>query len=130
MLVSALINPHGRPAQIMDYVLGGKIRLFVSPSIVTQLERVLGYPKLLKREELGEFISDLLGVMLLIESEETIELITEDPSDNKYLSCALNAKADFIMSGDVRLLKLGEYRGVQTVTATEFLEIMERQERA
>ncbi len=135
MLVSALIDPHGRPAQIMDYVLGGKIRLFVSPSIVTQLERVLGYPKLLKRhglkrEELGEFISDLLSVMLLIESEETIELITEDPSDNKYLSCALNAKADFIMSGDVHLLKLGEYRGVQTVTATEFLEIMERQEKA
>lgn len=134
ILVSALINPHGRPAQIIDYVFENKVRLFTSPPIVEELERVLSYPKLMKRHGLGreklrEFISDLLSIMLLIQDEENIEVITEDPSDNKYLSCALNAKADFIVSGDVHLLKLGGYGGIQIATAAQFLEIMKGEEK-
>jgi predicted nucleic acid-binding protein len=35
---------------------------------------------------------------------------------------------DFISSGDVHLLKLGEYKGIQLVTAAQFLEIMESEE--
>jgi putative PIN family toxin of toxin-antitoxin system len=133
ILVSALINLHGSPAQIIDYVFQNRIRLFISPSIVEELERVLSYQKLMKRHGLGreklkEFISDLLSIMLLIQGKETIKVIMEDPSDNKYLSYALNTKADFIISGDVHLLKLGEYRGIQIVTAAQFLEIMEKEE--
>lgn len=135
VLVSALINPHGSPARIIDYAFEGKIRLFISPPIVEELERVLSYPNLMKRhglvrEQLKEFVSDLLSTMLLVEGEEAIEVITEDPSDNKYLSCALNAKADLIISEDVHLLKLEEYRGIQIVTAAQFLEIREREEKA
>jgi putative PIN family toxin of toxin-antitoxin system len=135
VLVSALINPHGTPAQIIDYVFENKIRLFTSQPILEELERVLSYPKLtkrhgLEREKLKEFIYDLLSIMLLIKGEETIEAIVEDPSDNKYLSCALNAQVDFIISGDVHLLKLGEYGGIQIVTPAQFLEIMERETKA
>ena len=132
VLVSALINPHGKPAQIINYVFENKIRLFTSPSIMEELERVLSYPKLMKRhgldsEELKEFISDLLSIMSLIEEEKIIEVIMEDPSDNKYLSCAIDAKVDFIISGDIHLLNLGEYEGIRIVTPAQFLEIMERE---
>jgi len=132
VLVSALINPHGKPAQIINYVFENKIRLFTSPSIMEELERVLSYPKLMKRhglnsEELKEFISDLLSIMSLIEEEKIIEVIMEDPSDNKYLSCAIDAKVDFIISGDIHLLNLGEYEGNRIVTPAQFLEIMERE---
>lgn len=132
VLVSALINPHGKPAQIINYVFENKIRLFTSPSIMEELERVLSYPKLMKRHgldsgELKEFISDLLSVMSLIEEEKIIEVIMEDPSDNKYLSCAIDAKVDFIISGDIHLLNLGEYEGIRIVTPAQFLEIMERE---
>jgi predicted nucleic acid-binding protein len=54
ILVSALINPHGSPAQIIDYVFQNRIRLFISPSIVAELGRVLSYPKLIKRHGLGK----------------------------------------------------------------------------
>ena len=132
VLVSALINPHGKPAQIINYVFENKIRLFTSPSIMEELERVLSYPKLMKRhglnsEELKEFICDLLSIMSLIEEEKIIEVIMEDPSDNKYLSCAIDAKVDFIISGDIHLLNLGEYEGIRIVTPAQFLEIMERE---
>lgn len=134
VLISSLINPHGKPAQILNYVFENRIRLFTSPSIIEELERVLSYPKLVKRhglvkEELKEFVFDLLSIMPLAEEEKTIEVIKEDPSDNKYLSCALSAKADFIVSGDVHLLNLGQYEGIPIITPAQLLEIMEREEK-
>ena len=46
---------------------------------------------------------------------------------SKYLSCAIDAKVDFIISGDIHLLNLGEYEGIRIVTPAQFLEIMERE---
>jgi len=135
IFVSALINPHGKPAQILNYVFENKIRLFTSPSIIEELERVLSYSRLMKRhgleeEELKEFISELLSIMPLTEEEKIIKVIMEDLSDNKYLSCALNAKVDFIVSGDVHLLNLGQYEEIRITTPAQLLEIMEREEKA
>ena len=134
IFVSALINPHGKPAQILDYVFENRIRLFISLPIVEELERVLSYPKLANRhrlegEELKEFVSYLLSITSLVKEEPVIEAILDDPSDNKYLSCAINAKADFIVSGDVHLLNLGEYGGTQIITPAQLLEIMKRERR-
>jgi len=131
VFVSALLNPHGKPAQILNYVFENKIRLFTSPSIIEELQRVLSYPKLVKRhglgkEELKEFVSDLLSIMSLVEGKKAIEVIVEDPADNNYLSCAVDAKADFIVSGDIHLLNLREYEGTQIVTPTQLLEMLEK----
>ncbi len=135
IFVSALINPHGKPAQILDYVFENRIRLFVSPSIVEELERVLGYPKLVNRhrlegEDLKEFVSCLLSITALVKEGPVIEVILDDPSDNKYLSCATNAKADFIISVDAHLLNLKEYEGIWIITPAQLLEVLEREESA
>ena len=131
VFVSALINPRGKPAQILNYVFESKVRLFTSPSIIEELERVLSYPKLVKRhglekEELKKFVSDLLSILSLVEGKKAIEVIVEDPADNNYLSCALDAKADFIVSGDIHLLNLREYEGIQIITPAQFLEMLEK----
>ena len=132
VFVSALINPRGKPAQILNYVFENKVRLFTSPSIIEELERVLSYPKLVKRhglekQELKKFVSDLLSILSLVEGKKAIEVIAEDPADNNYLSCALDAKADFIVSGDIHLLNLREYEGIQIITPAQFLEMLEKE---
>lgn len=131
VFVIALINPRGKPAQILNYVFENKIRLFTSPSIIEELQRVLSYPKLVKRhgleeKELKKFVSDLLSIMSLVEGKKTIEVIVEDPADNNYLSCAVDAKADFIVSGDTHLLNLREYEGTQIVTPAQLLGMLEK----
>ena len=132
VFVSALINPRGKPAQILNYVFENKVRLFTSPSIIEELERVLSYPKLVKRhglekQELKKFVSDLLSILSLVEGKKAIEVIAEDPADNNYLSCVVDAKADFIVSGDIHLLNLREYEGIQIITPAQFLEMLEKE---
>lgn len=132
VFVSALINPHGKPAQILDHALENKIRVFVSSPIIEEFERVLRYPKLMDRHgleegEIGEFIYDLLNAAALTEEGNATGVIKGDPSDDKYLSCVVAAKADFIVSGDEHLLSLREYRRIPIVTSSKFLEILEEE---
>ncbi len=53
-----------------------------------------------------------------------IEVIKEDPSGNKSLECAIEAQADYIISGDKHLKKLGEFEGIKIIEAKKFLDIL------
>ena len=48
-------------------------------------------------------------------------VIVADPTDNIFLECAIDGRADYIISGDSHLLNLGEYAGIQILKAKEFL---------
>ncbi len=45
-----------------------------------------------------------------------------DPKDDKFLEVAINGNATYIITGDKDLLELHPFRGVDIITATQFLE--------
>jgi putative PIN family toxin of toxin-antitoxin system len=47
-----------------------------------------------------------------------------DPDDDKYLACAVDGGADFIVSGDGDLLAMKAFRGIPIVSPRRFLEIV------
>lgn len=49
-------------------------------------------------------------------------VIKDDPDDNRVLECAVAAKADYIVSGDRHLLKLGSYRDIPIMTVRQFMD--------
>jgi putative PIN family toxin of toxin-antitoxin system len=75
-----------------------------------------------------------IGVLELIREKASIvtkdryktDRIVEDPDDNKFLSCALEAKANYVVSGDSHLLSLKHFHTIQIVDAATFIRAMER----
>lgn len=53
-----------------------------------------------------------------------LAVIEKDPSDNRYLECAVATGASYIVTGDPHLLKLKEYRGVVILKPAEFLALV------
>jgi len=47
---------------------------------------------------------------------------SRDPDDDKFIECALDAKALYIVSGDKDLLDIKEFEGVKIITAAQFCE--------
>jgi len=47
--------------------------------------------------------------------------ITADPTDNMFLACAMEAKADFIVSRDPHLRNLKQFHGIKIIDAKEFV---------
>ncbi|MBF0606528.1 MAG: PIN domain-containing protein [Magnetococcales bacterium] len=50
-----------------------------------------------------------------------VEFIKNDPADDKFLDCALEAKVDYIITGNTRHFPLGNFNGIKIVTPQEFI---------
>jgi putative PIN family toxin of toxin-antitoxin system len=127
VLVSAILTSTGNSALIINLFREGKLDFVSSGSILAEVERVLNYPKIRKRtlwdkKQVKEFCLRL-GKSLII-TEDTVEknVILDDPEDDKFLFCAAAGKADCIITGDVHLLKLKQFKEVEIVSPKEFLE--------
>ena len=75
-------------------------------------------------EEAEQKVNDLRKISRIVRPKEKIDIIKDDPSDNKILECARRGKASFIVTGDHHLLDLGIYKGIKIVTVTDFIKIL------
>lgn len=124
--VSALLKPASNSAEILSLIKKDRIKLVLSNAIISEITSVLLYPKIMKRhhkspEFIAAFIKKLHSVAILTEGKLKVEVITDDPSDNKYLECAIEGKADFIVSGDHHLKEVKSFKGIRILDPAMFL---------
>jgi hypothetical protein len=130
VIVSAIISPHGSPAKILRLLQDGKIQILVSYPVLHEIITALMYPHLQKRhglsqKQVSEKIFHLGKIGKLVNPCKRLEVITDDPADNKYLELAVEGEADYIVSGDKHLKKLKSFRGIEIVEPGAFLKMME-----
>jgi putative PIN family toxin of toxin-antitoxin system len=132
VFVSGLLSKTGLPAKILDAWRAGQYLLIASPPIVAEIKRVLQAPRI--REKYFITDGDIEQLIILLEKEALIvpgytdvkDAIPDDPSDEMFLACAVDAAADFIVSGDRHLLEISEYKGISIITVNEFEEKLAR----
>lgn len=70
---------------------------------------------------------DALARLVTIAADVPIAaVIREDPDDDKVLACAVSVGADYLITGDSHLLKLGSFASVPIVTPADFFRALER----
>ena len=112
----------GYPRDVYDLVKQGKIILLSSRKIEVEFIRVLAYSKFgLTPAEILPIVNDLRKFSRLVETKGQINVIKKDLSDNMFLECAIDGKADYIISGDRHLLEIGKYENIQIIKAKDFL---------
>ena len=68
------------------------------------------------------FVDELVGMAVRVEVGEDVRVVAKDPKDDKYVTAALAARAEFVVSFDRRhLVAIGEYEKVRFVTPGDFL---------
>jgi putative PIN family toxin of toxin-antitoxin system len=113
---------HGKPEEVVMLATRGKITNFISIEILAELRRVVSYPKFKFSEALqAEIIETIFGASFVVSISETLNIIDDDPEDNKILECAVSADVDFIISGDKHLLKFKNFRDIEILTPEEFI---------
>ena len=128
LFASGLIKPDSNPGRILDLIERNQVELILSPPIIREIKRILLYPRLQKyhqktTQEIDAYFEDVLMFAWIVEGEKTVDIIKDDPSDNKYLACAYEGEADYIISGDHHLLDIETYQGIAVVKAKVFLNV-------
>lgn len=119
----------GNEWEIFKSAIREEIELILSKEIIDEFEEVLSrdyFIEKIKERNLNVdgIKANILRVVTLIKPTEKIEIIDKDPDDNKVLECALEGEAKYIVSGDIHLLNLKRFRGIEIVTSRRFLEIL------
>jgi hypothetical protein len=133
VIVSGLMVVPSVPRQVLDAATEeGRYVLATSAQIMVEVRTVLKRPQILARIKIGEqqvdrFLERLESVSTRVEGTTTVEVVTADPSDNKFLAAAVEAHADYVVSGDHHLLDIGSYEGVSVVSPAQFLRILDEQ---
>ena len=128
--VSAMIWG-GSPASVIRAAEDDRIVIIISEAIVEEIAHILAYHRLreiyeevaVKREELVETV---LRIGKIVEVKTRLNIVREDSSDNKFLECALDGGADYVVSGDEHLLRIGHYQRIRIVSVIQFLEILDK----
>jgi len=132
--ISALLNPRGAPARVLEALRRGLFVLVISEPLLTELAAVLSRPRILRKYPgVGSNVAEL---QQLLQSYAEGVVITgavklcRDPHDNMLIETALLGRADSIVSrdddlkGDSELVKtLGSYR-VAVLTVQHFLDTL------
>ena len=95
--------------------------IFTTREILDETVEVLERDFKYNKSEAKNIIEKILLFAKLIEPKQKIDIIKDDPEDNKIIECALEASAKFIVTYDKHLLKLGGYKNIQIVKPEEII---------
>ncbi len=119
----------GNEAELIRKIENNKAQLFISNEIIDEVESVIKRPKfrlvLEKTSQTPEqIISKIISLSHFVTGPKVKDTIKDDPSDEKFISCAVNAKADYIISGDNHLLNIKNYNSIKIIRTYEILELI------
>jgi putative PIN family toxin of toxin-antitoxin system len=118
--ISAL-NFGGKPLQVLELARAGQIENGISNAIVTETSRIL-YTKLYwDPSDITDAVDQILGFSKYVEADYTLNVVAQDPDDNRVIECALKAGSDTIVTGDTDLLIMEAFRGIKIVKPSDFL---------
>jgi uncharacterized protein len=129
VIVSGILSEKGIPGRILRAWLEDRFHLVTSRAILEELGRVLRCSKIRHRHGWSDFqalkfIEDLTSLAVLVPGELRLAVVSEDPSDDRFLECAIEGQADYIVSGDGHLVRLAQYEGVEILSPSEFLALL------
>jgi len=115
----------GSPYLVIKEGLLGNCQLILSSEILDEAVEKLRNKFKFPEEKISEFTELLLSHSHLVKTKTEIN-VARDKDDNKIIECAIDGKADYIVTGDPDLLVLKKYKNIKIATAREFLEELKK----
>lgn len=128
VVISATLIRGGNEDRILRAWQRGGFELVLSPPILDEMGRALFYEKLRKSRWMTE--EEIVSLLRSLAQESTLVpgrvrvAVSRDPEDNKFLEAAIEARAQYVVTGDKDLLDLKTYREVRIITPAAFLKIL------
>lgn len=107
--IAAALNPGKYTFELLETAGQGTFELFSSEPVFTEL-----VTKLIEKRYQGidEYVSRIRKPIKFVRPTEQLQVVKADPDDNKILECAVEARADLIITMDKHLLRLKQFRGM------------------
>jgi len=116
----------GSPFQCLQLARQGKVTLLICREILAEYHEKLQTKLDMTPAQATRAVAEILSFSTLIEINQSLHIIEDDPDDDKVVECAVKGNATYIVSGDHHLLDIMEYNGITVMRAADFIRIVEK----
>ncbi len=102
VLVSALINPKGMPAKILNLILNGRLTILYDNRIMGEYRVVLSRKKFNFSHEMIEPLIDFIKYEGEFIASEPLKTHFVDEDDKMFLEVAVSGNAEYLITGNTK----------------------------
>lgn len=120
--VSAINWPQGKPRRLFDLLRSHVYAHVTSLEILFEITRVLRDYFGFSDEDAYAWYREIGGLSEVVRPIKRLDVVKNDPTDNKFIECAVAGRCDFVVSGDRHLLDLERHADILIIPVAEFLD--------
>jgi putative PIN family toxin of toxin-antitoxin system len=121
IFISALVIPGSLAEKAVLRIIDGQDDLVLSTDIMKEVLSVLSSKFGREKEALSHVAVTLMDLGEWVKPAQRIRVLKDEP-DNRILECAVSGKADLIVTGDKKMLRLKEYMGIKITSLRDYLK--------
>ncbi len=121
--LSSFVSEIGPARQLVDLWRAGGVTLCVSPAIMEEYFSVMARLGIGGLPEMEEWLDVFRrqSHMLHVAPREHFNAVVHEPADDKFVDCAVAAKAVAVVAGGRHLLLLRRFRGILLLSPADFM---------
>lgn len=125
VLLSSTLWDRSVAQKLLFKLVKSDVKIFASEDILAEYKKVLKRDFEYSDEKILIIIEKLILFLNLSTPVEKVDLIKEDPDDNKIIECALASSSDYLITYDKHLLNLKSFRGIRVIKPEEAFGLLE-----
>ena len=127
LIISGTAKSNTIPSYLLEAWRKKEFLLITSIPILSEIKEVFNRNKIqthfsFNSNDIKDVIQLLTTQTVITPGTLSVDIIKDDPDDNKFIAAAIEGTASYLISGDRHLLDIGEYEGIKIVKARNFLE--------
>jgi uncharacterized protein len=111
----------GAPQAAVDSVFGDHT-IAICDQIIAEVRATLVRKFSWKDEEVLAMLTEYTNDGIRVGVTGTLDRVCRDPKDDMVFECAVKAESEIIISGDNDLISVKTFRGIQVLTARQYLD--------
>ena len=121
-LISATQWDYSVAHKLLKKFILAEVMIFTTQDILDETAEVLERDFEYSEKEAKSIIENILLFATLIKPTQKVDIIKDDPDDNKVIECGVESSSDYIVTYDKHLLPLKEYEGIKIVKPEEIVK--------
>ena len=122
LFVAAYWNRVSASAEVLRACLEGRLRLFYTDRIRREVSLILR--NIRARDDYRRYVDEVLAAGTEVSAPGHLSVVEDDPDDDKFLECAVAARADYLVSSDSHLICIGQFEGTRIIKPSEMRRVL------
>ena len=123
ILLSSTLWNNSEAQKLLFKLIRKNVQIYSSVEILSEYQEVLKKDFDYSDKEISYIVEKIFTFTTLIKPKKRVDVVKDDPDDNKIIECAIESSSKNIITYDKHLLNIGEYEGIKIIKPKEAMRM-------